>query len=102
MFQKKTPIDGMLPCAHCNLQWETCNSDAPDVSWFVSTGTFDFKVLIRDRPFTSRGILSMVNSVHDLLGMAAPFILPGMLFHQDLDPKGLEWDDEILENRLIP
>ena len=34
--------------------------------------------------------------------MAAPFILPGMLFHQDLDPKGLEWDDEILENRLIP
>ena len=43
----------------------------------------------------------MVNSVHDPLGMAAPFILPGMLFHQDLDPKGLEWDDEILENRLI-
>ena len=37
------------------------------VSWFVSTGTFDFKVLIKDRLCTRRGILSMVNSVHDLL-----------------------------------
>ena len=72
------------------------------VSWFVTTGTFDFKVLIQDRPCTRRDILSMVSSVHDPLGRAAPFTLPGMLFHQDLDPKGLEWDDEILENPLIP
>ena len=55
---------------------------------------------IKDRPCTRRGILSMVNSVHDPLGIAAPFILPGMLFHQDLDPKCLEGDDEIFRESL--
>ena len=72
------------------------------VSWFVSTGTFDFKVLIKDRLCTRRGILSMFNSVHDLLEWQLWQLLPGMLFHQDLEPKGLEWGDKILENRLIP
>ena len=56
------------------------------VSWFVLTATFDFKVLIKDRPCTRHVILSMLNSVHDPLRMAASSILPGMLFHQDLDP----------------
>ena len=72
------------------------------VSWFVSTGTFDLKVLIKDRLCTRRGILSMVNSVRDLLEWQLWQLLPGMLFHQDLESKGLEWGDKILENRLIP
>ena len=49
------------------------------VSWFVETDTFGFKVNIKEKPCTRRGILSVVSSVYDPLGMAAPFILPAKL-----------------------
>ena len=50
---------------------------------------------VKERPCTRRGILSVVSSVYDHLGMAAPFILPAKLLLQDLCRKGLRWDDEI-------
>ena len=65
------------------------------VSWFVETDTFGFKISVKERPYTRRGILSVVSSVYDPLGMAAPLILPAKLLLQDLCRKGLGWDDEI-------
>ena len=70
------------------------------VSWFVETDTFGFKISVKERTFTRRGILSVVSSVYDPLGMAAPFILPAKLLLQDLCRKGLGWDDEILSSFL--
>ncbi len=37
-----------------------------------------------DRPFTRRGVLSLVNSVFDPLGLAAPVLLEGRLLLQEL------------------
>ena len=65
------------------------------VSWFVETDAFGFKVHIKEKPCTRRGILSVVSSVYDPLGMAAPFVLPAKLLLQDLCRKGLGWDDDI-------
>ena len=45
---------------------------------------------MKERPRTRRGILSVVSSIYDPLGTAAPFILPANLLLQDLC-----WDDEI-------
>lgn len=59
------------------------------VSWFVEADQFGFKVFIKDRPCTRRGILSAVSSLYDPLGMAAPFILPAKLLLQDLCRQGL-------------
>ena len=56
-------------------------------SWFVEADQFGFKVVIKDRPCTRRGILSAVNSLYDPLGMAAPFILSAKLLLQDLRSK---------------
>ena len=70
------------------------------VSWFVETDTFGFKVNIKEKPCTRRGILSVVSSVYDPLGMAAPFILPAKLLLQDLCRKSLGWDDEIPSDYL--
>ena len=64
------------------------------VSWLVETDALSFKV-IKEKPSTRRGILSVVSSVYDPLGMAAPFVLPAKLLLQDLCRKGLGWDDEI-------
>jgi len=54
------------------------------MSWFV-----EMDVNIKEKPYTRLGILSVVSSVYDLFGMAAPFVLPSKLPLQDLCRKGL-------------
>ena len=44
---------------------------------------------------TRRGILSVVSSVYDPLGLAAPFVLPAKRLLQDLCRVKLEWDEPI-------
>ena len=65
------------------------------VSWSVETDVLSFKVITKEKPCTRRGILSVVSSVYDPLGMAAPFVLQAKLLLQDLCRKGLSCDDEI-------
>ena len=65
------------------------------VSWFVKTDEFGFKVHIKEKPCTRRGILSVVSSVYDPLGMAASFVLSAKLLLQDLCRKCLGWDNDI-------
>lgn len=67
------------------------------VQWNISSDQFCFKIVIKDRPATRRGILSIVSSVYDPLGFAAPFILQAKLILQDLCRKKLGWDEEIPE-----
>ena len=70
------------------------------VQWHVASDTFRFKITIKDRPPTRRGILSTVSSVYDPLGFIAPFVLPAKILLQDLCRKGLGWDDKIPEEEL--
>lgn len=64
------------------------------VQWNVSTDTFGFAVVIKDKPATRRGTLSIVSSIYDPLGFLAPFILTAKLILQDLCRLKLDWDDE--------
>lgn len=45
------------------------------VQWCVESDAFRFKVAIQDRPVTHRGILSMVSSIDDPLGVLVPVVL---------------------------
>ncbi|XP_022778259.1 uncharacterized protein LOC111319790 [Stylophora pistillata] len=65
------------------------------VKWCVETDAFGFKVDIKLKPPTRRGILSIVGSVYDPLGLAAPFVLPAKRLLQDLCRVKLDWDDPI-------
>ena len=65
------------------------------VQWNISSDQFGFKIAIKERPATRRGILSVVSSVCDPLGFAAPFIFQAKLILQELCRKKLGWDDEI-------
>ena len=40
-------------------------------------GTFTLQVLLEEKPFTRRGVLSVTNSLYDPLGLAAPVIIKG-------------------------
>ena len=70
------------------------------VQWNVSSDTFGFAIVIKDRPATRRGILSIVSSVYDPLGFVAPCILSAKLILQDLCRLKLDLDDKIPEEFL--
>ena len=70
------------------------------VQWNISSDQFGFKIAIKDRPATRRGILSIVSSIYDPLGFAAPFLFQAKLILQDLCRKKLDWDEEIHEEFL--
>lgn len=63
--------------------------------WDVETDTFGFRTSLKDKPSTRRGILSIVSSIYDPLGFAAPFILPAKRLLQSLCRRGLGWDDMV-------
>ena len=65
------------------------------IQWDVQSDTFHFKIVVKDRPPTRRGILSIVSSIYDPLGFVAPLILPAKAILRDLCRKGLDWDDRI-------
>ena len=65
------------------------------IQWDVQSDTFRFKIVVKDRPSTRRGILSVISSIYDPLGFVAPLILPAKAILRDLCRKGLEWDDRI-------
>ena len=65
------------------------------IQWDVQSDTFRFKIVVKDRPPTRRGILFIVSSIYDPLGFVAPLILPAKAILRDLCRKGLGWDDRI-------
>lgn len=45
------------------------------VQWCVESDTFQFRIVLQDKPLTRRGILSTISSVYEPLGFLAPVIL---------------------------
>ena len=76
-----------------------CLSDerALGVQWTVESDTLGFRIILRDKPLTRRGILSTICSIYDPLGIAAPFLLIGKRILQELCALKLEWGEEIGE-----
>ena len=77
------------------------------IVWNPQTDEFMVKVKPFAHPLTRRGLLSLVMSIFDPLGIVAPFLLPLKLHIQRLTKMGLAWDAEIPEpdktvcNKLI-
>jgi len=77
------------------------------VHWDLEGEAFTFHVTLPERPFTRRGVLSIINSVYDPLGLAAPVILKGKLLLRQLVIMGkqgsdtpLGWDDPLPEKLM--
>ena len=67
------------------------------VSWNTEKDVFTIQVDIPQRSFTKRGVLSVVNSVYDPIGVASPVVLGGRLFLREILQEGdnsnkNEWD----------
>ena len=66
----------------CNLD---LNNDTKPIQrslgvyWDLETDTFTFKVSEGNKPFTRRGVLSVINSLFDPLGIVSPVIIKGKM-----------------------
>lgn len=65
------------------------------VQWCAESDSFKFKVILKDRPFTRRGILSVVSSIYDPLGFLSPVVLVAKKILQDLCREKVGWDSVI-------
>ncbi|ROT77729.1 hypothetical protein C7M84_003591 [Penaeus vannamei] len=63
--------------------------------WSMENDYFTYKINPNDKPLTRRGVLSVVASIYDPLGMVAPFTLPAKLLLQDMCRQQLGWDEEM-------
>ena len=64
------------------------------VQWLVEPDVISFAVSrVPEKPCTRRGMLSVIGSVYDPLGMGAPFVLHGRLILQELTRRKFGWDD---------
>ncbi|XP_056603346.1 uncharacterized protein LOC130420207 isoform X2 [Triplophysa dalaica] len=65
------------------------------VQWCISSDKFQFKVRVKDHPFTRRGVLSTVASIFDPLGFVAPIILKGKQILQRMCQDKVGWDEQL-------
>ncbi|XP_050417733.2 uncharacterized protein LOC126831129 [Patella vulgata] len=65
------------------------------VLWDTESDCFTFNVVLKEKPISRRGILSILSSVYDPLGFVAPFVLNAKLILQELCRLKLGWDNKI-------
>ena len=65
------------------------------IRWNVETDSLEFHVQIQKKPETRRGILSIIASLFDPLGLISPVSLKGKIILQQLSRLRLGWDDPI-------
>ena len=56
-----------------------------------------YKVNLKEKPRNGRGMLSIMSSFYDPLGLVSPFILKGRLILEELRKEGVHWDKQISE-----
>ena len=67
------------------------------MKWNISKDTLGFQTKMAENPSTRRGLLSVLSSIYDPLGLGAPFLLKGRLIIQQLCRDRLGWDEPIDE-----
>ena len=67
--------------------------------WDVSSDSLKVRTMVPNRPFTRRGMLAVINSVFDPLGICSPVVLEGKVLQRkifSLSPnEEISWDEEL-------
>ncbi|CAG2252827.1 unnamed protein product [Mytilus edulis] len=91
-------------CARNIEEWN-CGDDsltdrALGVYWYIKDDKLGFHINIKEKPSTRRGILSIVSSIYDPIGIVSPFVLTAKSILQGLCKKEIGWDEEIPNTEL--
>lgn len=68
------------------------------VQWCIESDTFQFRIILNDKPCTRRGILSTLSSIYDPLGFISPVVLVAKRIFQDCCVDRDDWDSELSED----
>lgn len=68
------------------------------VLWNTVLDVLSIRIDVTDRPCTKRGLLGMIASTFDPLGIASPFVLTARLILKELFTSGIGWDDSLEVN----
>ncbi|XP_062620585.1 uncharacterized protein LOC134282159 [Saccostrea cucullata] len=74
---------------------ETLVERALGVYWLVNSDRLGFLINIKNQPMTRRGILSIVSSVFDPLGIVSHFVMTAKTLLQKMCKNSVGWDEEI-------
>lgn len=61
------------------------------IQWCIENNCFNFRIMLKDKPCTRRGMLSTVSSIFDPLGFVAPVLLEGKKMLQELCKENTGW-----------
>ena len=64
------------------------------VIWCIESDTFNFRIELKDKPCTHRGILLTISSIYDPLGFITPVVLIGKKILQDICHSN-SWDEPV-------
>ncbi|KAK2564378.1 hypothetical protein P5673_011803 [Acropora cervicornis] len=64
------------------------------VQWCIESDAFKFRIELKDKPCTRRGILATISTIFDPLGLIAPVVLVGKQILQEIC-HGKDWDEPI-------
>lgn len=73
---------------------------ALEIEWCVELDTIKFRIDLKDKPCTRRGVLHTVRSVYDPLGFTAPVVLTGKKILQSVSQCS-SWDSPVPEDLLL-
>ena len=65
------------------------------MQWNVELDTLGYKISMKDKPLTRRGILSITSSLFDPLGLVSPYVLGAKIILQDMCRQNIGWDDQL-------
>ena len=63
------------------------------VFWVLESDSLEFRIVLKDKPLTRKGVLATIGSVFDPTGLAGPFVLPGRVVLQKSTKEKAGWDD---------
>ena len=57
------------------------------VAWNTRNDTFTMNVTLPERPFTKRGVIAVINTIYDPIGIVSPVTLTGRLIQREILPQ---------------
>ena len=64
----------------------------------IEEDKLEFKVKLKEKQMTRRGILSIISSIYNPLGLVSPYLLKGKKILQNLCYDTLNWHEKIPAN----
>ena len=74
------------------------DEQASGILWNVEADTLGFKIAIKEKPINRRGMLSTLSSIHDPLGLSAPFLPKGKQIIPTICAQKFRWDGQVSQD----